>query len=255
MATPVVFVHGAWFTPACWENFRSRLTACGFDCHAPPWPFVVSGSTRSRYRCTAGFEALEIGRIADHYEAIIRKLPVPPILMGHSLGGLLVQMLLDRGLGVAGVALCPFAPRGVPLRFTALRWLLPLSKGIDGLRQLPRLRFDRDFVQQLAPAERALVYRDQVLPAPGRVLYQAALGIGTRVRYANDERAPLLLVAAGKDRVVPATTVYCNYRRHLVSAARTAYKSFDGRSHWLIAGHGWEDVADHAIEWLTNQSI
>ena len=255
MATPVVFVHGAWFTPACWDNFRSRFTACGFECHAPPWPFVVSGSTSGCYEITPGFEALEVGRIVDHYEAIVRRLPAAPIVVGHSVGGLLVQMLLDRGLGAAGIALCPFAPKGVPLRLTALRWLLPPVKGTNGLRYMSRSRFDHDFGHQLTRAERTVAFREQILPVPRRVLFQAALGIGTRVRFGNDARAPLLLVSAGKDSVVPATTVYCNYRRHLVSAARTAYKSFDGRSHWLVAGHGWEDVADHAIEWLTNQSI
>src|SRR5690349_22314810 len=109
----VVLVHGLWMTPLSWEHWIERLTQRGSRVLAPAWPGMEDRDVADLRRDTSAFERLGVTEIADHYERIVRGLDRPPILIGHSFGGLMVQILLDRGVGAAGVALHPAAPRGV----------------------------------------------------------------------------------------------------------------------------------------------
>src|SRR5690606_1855594 len=123
-APGAIFIHGAWLTPASWELFRSRYAACGYTCLAPAWPFEDRTVDDLRRAPPTELAALTIGRIVDHYAVLVRQLPEPPLLVGHSFGGLFVQMLLDRGLGTAGVAIAPVPPRGVWPGFASIRTAL-----------------------------------------------------------------------------------------------------------------------------------
>jgi pimeloyl-ACP methyl ester carboxylesterase len=172
--------------------------------------------------------------------------------MGHSFGGLFVQMLLDRGLGAAGVAIDPGPPRGVIPRPIALWAALPVFLSPFSWRRTVRMSlssFGWGFAQNLSPDERRAAYERYVVPTPGRIYYQAALGLGTRVNYANAQRAPLLLTAGEKDRTAQPSMVRSAYHKYQRSSAVTAFKEFAGRTHWLIASSGWEEVADYTLAW------
>ncbi len=109
----IIFIHGAWMTPRCWEPFESFFTARGYTCQAPAWPYHDRPIDELRAKPDPGLKRLGLGEIIDHYAHIIQRLPAPPILIGHSFGGLVTQVLLDRGLGAVGVALDPAPTRGI----------------------------------------------------------------------------------------------------------------------------------------------
>ena len=112
MSKTIVFIHGAWVTPACWEPFRGFFEERGYECIAPAWP----GKDRPLDEIRADPSPLlgvGLAEITDRYAQVVRALPEPPILVGHSFGGLIVQILLDRGLGASGVAIDPAPPKGV----------------------------------------------------------------------------------------------------------------------------------------------
>src|SRR6187402_2943293 len=114
LSKTVVFIHGAWMTPDCWNNFRPVFEAAGYTTHAPTWPFLGGApAAELRKNPPPGLGSLKVSEIADHYQAYIEKLPEKPILIGHSFGGLVTQILLDRGVGVAGVAIDPGPIAGV----------------------------------------------------------------------------------------------------------------------------------------------
>ena len=254
-AKPVVLVHGAFMSASSWDGFVSRYTARGHRCVAPPWPYLDGAPADLRRSVDPRFGRLAIGEIVDHYARIVREQSEPPILIGHSFGGLFVQMLLDRGLGAAGVAIDPAPPKGVLPGPNAVRASLPVLMGWNAWRTVRHMSFASfqwGWVHTLdEPAQRA-AYDDHVVPTSGRLFLQALLAPftnDTRVRFDNASRAPLLIIAGELDRTVEARMNRDNVRRYRKSAAVIDFKKFSGRTHFICRQPGWEEVADHAIEW------
>jgi pimeloyl-ACP methyl ester carboxylesterase len=255
----VVFVHGAWVTPLCWERFIPFFEARGHRCLAPPWPWKDRPVEDQRRSPAPELAHLGVAEIVAHYERVVRGLSEPPLLVGHSFGGLFVQMLLDRGLGRAGVAIDSAPPAGIPVyQWSALRSNLGVLLAPFGWRRVVRPSFGAfryAFVHTLGPAEQRAAYERYVVPETRRIFFQAAQGMvytrgATRVAFANSSRPPLLLIAGSDDRIVPASLNLANYRRYRFSPARTDFKVFPGRTHAIILQPGWEEVAQYAAEWL-----
>jgi alpha-beta hydrolase superfamily lysophospholipase len=214
MSRTVLFVHDVSATPATWDRFARRFTACGYECHAPAWPAGAPHDTNGQ---------ASLSRIVGAYAAAARALPEAPLLIGHGMGGLIVQLLLDRGIGAAGIAIAPFVSGG------GWRGALALYRSLP-----PAAWFKRTATAQL--------------------LRRAAFGREAWIAFDNDQRAPLLLIAAENDRTIGAGAVAALFRHHRRSVAATAFTTFPGRSHALIAEPGWEAVADYGMEWFQQQS-
>ncbi len=255
----IVLIHGLWMTPLSWQGWKERFEARGHEVLAPGWPGVGDREVEAIRRDPSALEGLGIGEIADHYEAIVRNLDTPPIIVGHSFGGLVAQILLDRGLGVAGVGVCASPFRGMlGLPYSTVR--VAMSGGLKnpfGKHRAVMLspeQFHYAFTNTLDAAEAAEVYERLPIPGPARTLFQAAFAnlnprTPIKVNYKNDDRAPLLLVSAGKDHIIPASTSKAAYRLHSKSSAKTELVEYSDRGHEIVGERGWEEVADHAINW------
>jgi pimeloyl-ACP methyl ester carboxylesterase len=256
MSKTVLFVHGAWMTPACWDDFKARYEQRGYRCLAPAWPHDDRPVSELRRSPAPELARLGVREIVDHYARIIQAQAEPPILVGHSFGGLFVQMLLDRGLGASGVAIDPGPPRGIIPGPDAIRAALPVLLSWGGWRKTLTMSFESfqwGFAHTQPEAEQRAAYEKHVVPTPGRIYFQAVLGIGTKVNFKNPNRSPLLLIAGEKDRTANPSMVKAMYRRHSRSPSVTSFKSFPDRTHWLIGAPGWEEIADHAILWAEEQ--
>jgi alpha-beta hydrolase superfamily lysophospholipase len=110
--------------------------------------------------------------------------------------------------------------------------------------------FAANFAQTLPAADKRPAYDRYVVPTPGRIYYDGAFGIGTGIQADNPNRAPLLLIAGDEDRTVAPAMVQANYKKQQHAPSLTEFKSFPGRSHFLFAEPGWEEVADYIIEWV-----
>jgi len=254
---PIVLIHGLWLNALSWENWVARYRARGFEVIAKSWPGLEGDIPALRANHTA-IDNLGLGEVTDHYEAIVKALPEPPILIGHSMGGVVVQVLLDRGLGAAGVAVDPGPLKGVlALPVSALRSAFPALKNPANNHRAVMLsaeEFHYAFANTLSDTESQTAYQRYAVPGPGRVLFQAALAnfnprAVTRVDFHNATRAPLLLIAGGEDHVAPPVITKSEARLQGKSSALTAYKEFPGRSHFTIGQPGWEEVADFALDW------
>ena len=256
---PVVFIHGAFLSAESWDPWRQRFEVRGYKSVAPAWPFLDHGVDELQPAPDPRFGKLGIGEIVDNYASIIRDLAQPPILVGHSFGGLFVQLLLDRGIGAAGVAIDPAPPKGVLPGASAVRASLPVILGWgswDKVRRMSFKNFQWGWVHTLSEPEQRAAYEGHVIPTSGRLFFQALLAQltdETKVNYRNHLRAPLLIIAGELDRTVEAKMNLANFRRYARSTAVTDYREFPGRTHWIVGQPGWEEVADYALDWLARQ--
>jgi pimeloyl-ACP methyl ester carboxylesterase len=258
--TDVVFVHGAWVGPRCWDDWVRLYEAQGLRCAAPSWPFDERPYAELRRSPDPALARLGVAEIVDHYASIIAGLPKPPLIVGHSFGGLIVQLLLSRGLGAAGVAINPAPPRGVFPTPRAILTALPVLLAWRGWKRIFSLtyrQFVSGFVHELPEPRRRQAYEEHVLPTPGRPYFQAAFAPfhrATQVDFALPGRAPLLITAGERDRTAPAVMNRANHRAYSRAPVRVDFREFPKRSHWIIGEPGWEEVAEYSLSWARSHA-
>jgi pimeloyl-ACP methyl ester carboxylesterase len=229
----------------------------GYQVVARSWP-GMEGDIDELRRDPSAIATLGIADIVAHYEHIIGGLDAAPFIIGHSFGGLITQILLDRGLGAAGVAIAPAPVKGILfLPLSTLRVSFPaLSNPANNHRAVPLTpeQFHYAFTNDLTETESMAVYEKLAVPGPDHVLFQAAFAnfnphAATAVDFQNADRAPLLLISGGNDHVSPQSVVEANFKLYAKSRAVTEYKDFPGRTHYTLGQDGWEEVADYALTW------
>lgn len=265
-APSIVLIHGLWVTALSWEHWIQRFTAMGYNVIARGWPGMEDVSVEDLRRDPSRIAGLGLKQIVDHFDGIVRQQERPPILMGHSFGGLITQLLLDRGLGAAGVSIDPAPVKGI--------WVLPLSTlrtafpslrnpfGVNKTHEETPAEFHYAFTNTMTDEEAAAAYERYEVPGTNRVLFEDAFAnlfphSPANINFENDTRAPLLLIAGGKDHIAPASTTLANYGLYGQAQtlnAVTDFKEFPERSHFTIGEKGWEDVADFALTWAVKQA-
>ena len=253
----IVLIHGFWVTPRSWEEWIPRYEQKGYRVIAPAYPgFEVE--VEALNRDPSPIEKVTVPQILERLEGVIKDLDTPPILMGHSAGGVFVQLLLDRGYGAAGVAINSAPTEGIPVlplsqiksTFTVFKSLANRHKAIGFNHDQWHYAFTNTFTEE----ESRRLYERYHIPASGAILWSSVLANfqpgrqETWVDYHNDARAPLLFISGGEDHLMPPSVQRSN-AAHYKSNTVTEVKVFDGRSHLMPAERGWEEVADFALEW------
>jgi alpha-beta hydrolase superfamily lysophospholipase len=258
--TTIVLINGLWTTALSWEHWVKHYSDKGYCVIAANWP-GMEGDIQQVRRNPSSFATLGLSHVVDHYEQIIRELESPPIIIGHGLGGLIAQVLLDRGWGAAGVAIASAPVRGIarlPLSMLKLAFsVLGNSFNSHETTSLTPKQFHRAFTDSLTETESRAAFERYIVPAPNRILLQTAFAnftpqSATTVNFRNDTRAPLLLVAGGKDRVVPSSLVKANFDLYRESKAETDYKEYPEQTHFTLLQE--TKVADYVLGWALCRS-
>ena len=258
----IVLIHGQWVTPSSWEKFKDYFESRGHKVIASPWPGINKDVAAMR-RDPSSLNGIGIEDLVAHYTTIIRGLSEPPIIMGHSFGGLIAQLLIDKGFGAAGVAIDSVPPKGIlVLPLSTYLALTPIFLRPSTFKKIFIFTFKKwckVFGNTLSEAEARDEFEREVIPAPGRAIWQAALSNVTpdsiaTINFRNNARAPLLFIGGEKDALMPAALNRKNFRKYAASSAITEYKEFPGRSHYIIAERGWEEVAQYALDWALDKS-
>ena len=260
-AETIVLIHGMWMTSLSWEHYASHYIDRGHRVIATGWPGLDKEPAELR-RDPAPLRGLSIKDIVDHYDKIIRGLDRPPIIIGHSFGGLVAQLLLDRGLGAAGVTLSTAAPKGVlKLPLSTLRAAWPALRNPANLNKetpLTPKQFHWCFTNALTREQSDSVYERYYIPGSARPFFQAGFAnfnpnAKTKVNYENPARAPLLLVTGAEDRICPPSVNSSNFKQQKKAPSATEHKEYPGRSHWP-GQDGWEELADYMLNWTTKHA-
>ena len=257
-ATPdIVLIHGLWMTPRSWEHWKERYESRGHTVHAPAWP-GMEGSVEELNENPDPIAELDIDKVVDHYSEVIGGCASPPIIMGHSFGGAFTQILLDRGLGAAGVGIASATVKGIPdLPLTTLKAASPVLGNPFGIHKavpLNEKQFQYAFANTLSQEDSDEIYRRYHVPAAKAVLREGAFANlhrhpPTEIDFAKEDRAPLLFIAFEQDHIVPPKATRHNAEKY--EGGVIAYKEFEGRPHFPGAP-GWEEVADYALDWAVN---
>lgn len=255
----IVLIHGLFLTWSSWEKWVDRYAARGFKVIAQPWP-GLEGSVESLRADPTPLKNLDIKTVLDYLDGVIRALDAPPIIMGHSFGGLFAQLLAYRGLGSAAVGVDPGAPVGVlNLPLSTLKAGAPVLANpfnIGNATMLTPEQFHFAFANTLSEDESKALYDRYAVPCANRVLFEGAFENFVPHSAAKvdvkSSRPPILLIAGGEDHIVTAGYTRSNF--HLISQSPgiSAFKEFPGRPHFTGAVEGWEAVADYALDWALN---
>jgi pimeloyl-ACP methyl ester carboxylesterase len=254
-ATPVVFVHGLWLLPLSWQNWADMFEEAGYVALMPGWPddpeTVAEAKADPEVLARKG-----IAQVAGYQEEIIRQLDRKPVIIGHSFGGLLTQILAGRGLAAASVAISPAPFRGVlPLPYPALKTSsVALRNPANWNRAVPLnfKQFRYSFANLLDEKEAKELYDGYSVAGPGEVLFQAATAnlnpwTEDKADTKNPERGPMLIISADSDQTVPWAMANASYKRERRNPGVTEIVKFENRGHSLTIDSGWREVAETAL--------
>jgi pimeloyl-ACP methyl ester carboxylesterase len=261
----VVLVHGFWVTPLSWKKWVERYEGKGYRVLTPTYPGFEGGVEALR-EDPLPIEALTFPAIIEHIGGIIDELDKPPIIIGHSAGGVLTQILLDHGYGAAGVAIDSVPAEGVRVTpVSQIRSLFPILKNPANRHKAVGFtaeQFHYAFTNTLSRGESDKVYERYHIPASGRLVWVGATANFTPgqqknyVDFKNEDRAPLLFIGGSEDNIMPPAVNQSNTKHYRHAKSPTEYKEFEGRSHYSVIGdEGWEEVADYALEWAEANAV
>jgi pimeloyl-ACP methyl ester carboxylesterase len=261
--TPVVFIHGLWLHATSWGPWIDLFKEAGYEPTAPGWPHEPRTVAAAREEADA-VAGIGIDEAAQHFASIIGQLGTPPVLVGHSFGGMLAEKLLGVGLAAAAVAIDPAQIKGVlPLPLAQLRAGFP-ALGNPANRHkavsLTAKEFRFGFGNAVTPEASDELYERWTIPSPARPLFQAAaanfsMHSEAKVDTDNSTRGPLLLISGLEDHTVPDVVTRSTLKQYRSSTAVTELKQFEGRGHSLTIDAGWRDVADAVLAWLSDKGL
>jgi pimeloyl-ACP methyl ester carboxylesterase len=260
---PALFIHGLWLHATSWEPWLARFRDEGYEPIAPGWPQEPGTVVEAREQPEA-VANLGIDEITEHFAKIIEGLDQPPVLVGHSFGGLFAEKLLGEGYGAAAVAIDPAQIKGVlPLPLAQLRSGLPALGNPANLHKavsLTNKEFRFGFGNAVTEEESDELYEKWTIPSPAKPLFQAAvanfsLHSPAKVNTDNANRGPLLLISGTADHTVPDVVTRSTLKQYRDSTAVTELKQFEGRGHSLTIDNGWKEVADAVLAWLRDNGL
>lgn len=250
----VLFIHGMYLTPLAWQQWQQYFEANGYETLAPAWPLHESSvEQQNDLHPSPELGELSLNQIIDHYRGILSELEEKPIAVGHSMGGLITQILLQENLIAAGIAIDSAPPFGVltlEAKFLKANWpmLNPIYSAADPIK-LTFKQFQYGFTNNMELDDQQQAYATYIVPESRRV-GRATTTTASRID-STVARGPLLLISGGEDRTITASLNHLNFERYKNSPAITDYKQFPERNHWTIQQDGWEHVADYSLKWIS----
>jgi len=249
----IVFITGTFIGRNCWDEWKKYFESKGYQCTAPAWPGKNASSEilRNRHPDFA-IASNRLSGLVDYFAGIITEFPVKPILIGHSLGGLVVELLLQRGLGMAGIAIHPFPSTGVSLfNFSFLKvilapmgfftsshktYMIPFRKWKNIIANGMDCEKQKQLFYKYAIPESKLIIRDVFRPT-------------AKIDFGRD-RPPLLLISGSRDKVVSSPLVFSMYEKYKMGSSITDYRDFKGRNHLAFENPLWKEETDFIHFWL-----
>ena len=255
MKRTIVFIHGMFQNDRSWKNWVEYFNDNGFNCIAPAWPLHGGEPAYLRKHVPAGLGDLVLDDVVIAMETVVTALPEKPIVIGHSVGGLVAQLLVSQGMVDVGVAICPVAPN----RMLSLDWgffknsmgIANPFKGDEPFYMTPD-GFLESFANTMDREASDAAYEATAIHDSRNVL-RSCLGASGHIDVSMPH-VPLLFIAGEKDNIIPADLVEKNCKAYTDSICITAYKEFANRGHFICGEPDWKEVAEYVHDWVSRHS-
>lgn len=249
----IVFITGAFVSNSCWDEWRIFFEGKGYKTIAPPWPAKDGAANDLRQtQPNSCIAALRLENLTNYFADIVRQLPEKPILIGHSMGGLVTQILLQRELAAAGAAIHSLQPQGVftfKFSFYKAGWS-PLGFFTSAKKSflMSFKQWQYAFTNGMSYEEQKEGYYKYLIPE-SKLVVRDAISKAAKVDF-KKPHAPLLFIAGSTDNFIPASLNYANYKKYKHTGSITDYKEFKGRNHFVLGQPTWKEDADFIARWI-----
>jgi len=247
----IVFIHGLFMNPASWTNWVKYFEEKGFRCFTPAYPFHEGNPDTLRKNIKPELGKISFEQVVSMLSAYIDELSENPILIGHSIGGLAVQKLINSDKGVAGIAIDPAPPKGLfSFEWSFLKANLPTINPLKGDSVfLPDLNwFHYAFCNTMTMEETQIEYNKYVVPE-SRNIARSSTGPDGSIDFSKPHN-PLLIIAGEKDHIVPSSLNKKNFSAYTGNKSKIDFHEFPGRSHYICGQANWQEVAAFIGSWI-----
>ncbi|MFA6246944.1 MAG: alpha/beta hydrolase [Mucilaginibacter sp.] len=251
----IVFITGAFVTADAWQEWQVFFSERGYQTSAPAWPHKDAPACTLRQRHPdPAIASLRLETLIEYFIRTIVNLPEKPILIGHSMGGLIAQILVNRGYAAGAIAIHSLQPKGV---FTFKFSFYKAGWGPLGFFTSTKKSFLMTFREWQYAFTNGMSYEEQkegyynFLTPESKLLIRDGISDAAKVDF-KKAHAPLLFVAGGSDNFIPASLNFSNFKKYSHEQSVTDYTEFPGRNHFVLGQSGWEDVAQYIFTWLNN---
>jgi pimeloyl-ACP methyl ester carboxylesterase len=249
----IVFITGAFVSHHCWDNWKTFFERRGYKIVLPAWPRKDADAEALRNNHPdSAIAKVTLNELIDHYGQIIEDLPEEPILIGHSLGGLLVQILLNNAFGAAGIAIHSVPPQGViPIELSFYKSNLSALGFFTDINKTYLISFRKwqyAFTNGMSFEQQKKAYEMLAVPESKRAI-RGALTSAAKVDF-KAEHNPLLIIAGSSDQCIPASLNERNYKKYKSKSSVTQFVVRDGRNHFVLGQPTWKEDAQFILDWI-----
>ncbi|MCX6180330.1 MAG: alpha/beta hydrolase [Bacteroidetes bacterium] len=249
----IVFIHGLFMNPTSWEEWIKFYEAKGYTCYAPAYA-CHSGEPKSlRNKIDISLGGLTFDQVMDSLVLFIDKLPEKPILIGHSMGGLAVQKLINLGKGVAGICIDSAPPKGIfSLKWSFLKANLPVINPLKGNSVfIPTTKWFQYAFCNTMTIEQTQVELEKFVVPESRNIPRSVTGKAGEIDFKKPHQ-PLLMIAGEKDNITPSSLNKKNYEAYKDLNSKIDFKEFPGRTHYICGQDNWQEVATYINAWIVS---
>ena len=253
MGTPktIVFIHGLFQNPHSWAEWKKYFETKGYTCHSPAYPYHEGEPSELRKNINPKLGSLTLRQVMESLTNFIDALPEKPILIGHSMGGLIVQKLIAKDKGIAGICINSAPPKSVfSFKWSFIKTNLPIINPLKGNSVcLPSIKWFHDsFCNTMSMEETEIEYNKFVVPE-SRHIPRSSTGKSGYIDFQKPHH-PLLFIAGEKDTIIPHSLNKKNFNAYKNANSKKDLKEFAGRTHYICGQQNWQEVADYILEWI-----
>jgi pimeloyl-ACP methyl ester carboxylesterase len=249
----IVFIHGLFVNPESWDAWKAYFESKGYKCYTPANPYHEGNPADLRRNIDPRLAKVNFEDVVNNVAKLIDSLPEKPIIIGHSMAGLVVQKLISMNKAAAGVCIDGAAPVGIiTLKWSFWKANLPAINPLKGNSVFKPTKkwFHYAFCNTMTRSESDTIFDEIAVPESRNIPR------GTLKKFAKIDckkpHAPLLIIAGEKDHIVPASLNIKNFKAYKDTASVITFKEFKGRGHYIVGESNWQEVAGYVYDWLNN---